>query len=71
MEGMEGIVVTFSDKLGSTRPETYSAIVDLAVAYEKIWAAVDKHPADSAFVGDLLTYIHGASVIPHMERLKS
>lgn len=71
MEGMEGIVMTFTEQLGNTRPETYSALIALAVAYEQIWAAVDKNPADASFVGDLLTYIHGASVIPHMKTLKN
>ena len=61
--------MTLTEKLHSTKPETFSAIIQLANAYEKIWAMVALNPDDALLVSDLLSYFHAASVIPRLEKL--
>jgi hypothetical protein len=57
------------EQLERTSPETVTAFLAVAFAYEKLWAAVNQHPSDREFVAGMLGVFHGASVIPQMERL--
>jgi hypothetical protein len=56
-------------RLTLTSPDTVSAFLDVANAYERLWAAVHQHPSDREFVSGMLGLYHGSSVIPRMEGL--
>jgi hypothetical protein len=61
--------MTLTEKLSTTNPSTYSAVLAVAAAYERLWSEVQAHPGDRLFVSDMLSYLHAASVLPQMRKL--
>ncbi len=57
------------DQLERTKPATFTCIVGIAAAYERLWDVLDDNPQDTEFVAMMLSILHSASIIPRMENL--
>ena len=53
----------------TTKPATFSCIVGIAAAYERLWTTLDANPQHTEFVAMMLSLLHSASIIPRMENL--